>query len=315
MKAIRIHEFGGPEVLKLEDAPMPEIGSDDVLIKVHAAGVNPVDWKIREGLRKEKFPTTFPLTPGWDVSGVIEAVGENIKIFKKGDEVYSLPSPSKNGAYAEYIAVPANLVSKKPKTIDHENSAAIPLAASTAWQGLFDFGHLEQGQRVLIHAGAGGVGTFAIQFAKWKGAHVITTTSEKNTEFLKLLGADEVIDYNKTKFEDAVQDIDLVLDTLGGDVQKKSLQVLKEGGRLITTLRPDSQEEAKAKNIHLETFTAKAHPDQLQQIAQLIDLGKIQPVIEKIMNLEDAAEAQELSRQGHSRGKIVLRVIHKENAV
>ncbi len=236
-------------------------------------------------------------------------MGENIKIFKKGDEVYSLPDPKKNGAYAEYISVAANMVGIKPKTIDHDNAAAIPLAGLTAWQGLFDFGHLENGQKVLIHAGAGGVGTFAIQFAKWKGAYIITTTSEKNVEFLKLLGADEVIDYTKTKFEDVVHDVDLVLDTLGGDVQKKSLQVLKDGGRLITTLRPDNQEEAKAKNIHLESFTARGHSEQLQQIAQLVDLGKVQPVINKIMRLEEAAEAQEIIKQGHSRGKIVLRIV------
>jgi NADPH:quinone reductase-like Zn-dependent oxidoreductase len=309
MKAIRIHQFGGPEVLKLEEAPLPEIANDDVLIKVHAAAINPVDWKIREGLRKEKFPTTFPLTPGWDVSGVIEAVGENIKIFKKGDEVYSLPDPTRNGAYAEYIAVKADRVNTKPKTIDHINTAAIPLAGLTAWQGLFDFGQLKQGQKVLIHAGAGGVGTFAIQFAKWKGAYVITTASEKNSVFLKLLGANEVIDYNTQKFEDVAHDVDLVLDTLGGDIQKRSLQVLKNGGRLITTLGAESQAEAKTKNIYLENFMVQSHPDQLQEIAQLVDLGKIQPVIEKIMNLEEAAEAQELSKQGHSRGKIVLKII------
>lgn len=309
MKAIRMHQFGGPEVLKLEEVPIPKINNDEVLIKVHAAAINPVDWKIREGLRKEKFPTTFPLTPGWDVSGVIETVGQDIKILKKGDEVYSRPDLTKNGAYAEYIVVKANLVSHKPKTLNHENAAAVPLAGLTAWQGLFDHGQLQAGQKVLIHAAAGGVGTFAIQFAKWKGAYVIGTASEKNIEFLKLLGADKVIDYKKEKFEDVVHDIDLVLDTLGGDVQRRSLQTLKKGGRLITILKPENQEEAGVKHIHIEGFTAQSHPDQLEHIAQLIDAGKVKPVIAKIMRLEQAAEAQELSKEGHSRGKIVLRVI------
>ncbi len=309
MKAIRMHKFGGPEVLKMEDAPLPTIAGDEVLIKVYATAINPVDWKIREGQRKEKFPTTFPLTPGSDVSGVIEAVGQEIKIFKKGDEVYSMPHPAKNGAYAEYVAIKASQVSHKPKTLSHEKAAAVPLAGLTAWQGLFDHGQLQRGQKVLIHAAAGGVGTFAIQFAKWKGAYVIGTASKKNIDFLKLLGADEVIDYKKEKFEDIVHDIDLVLDTMGGDIQKRSLQILKNGGRLITVLKPECLEEARAKNIHLEGFMAQSHPDQLEHIAQLIDAGKVQPVIAKVMLLEEAAEAQELSKEGHVRGKIVLRVV------
>ena len=174
MKAVRIHEYGGPEVLELEEAPMPEPATDEVLVKVYATSVNPVDWKIREGMRKEKFPADLPLIPGWDVSGVIKKVGENVHQFKKGDEVYGRPDPTKDGAYAEYIVVKANQLGRKPKSIDHINAAAVPLAGLTAWQGLFDRGHLEKGQKVLIHAASGGVGTFAVQFAKWKGKSVDT---------------------------------------------------------------------------------------------------------------------------------------------
>jgi NADPH:quinone reductase-like Zn-dependent oxidoreductase len=309
MKAIRIHEFGGPEVLKLEEVPRPEPGADEVLIKVFATSVNPVDWKIRKGQRKEKFPTKFPLIPGWDVSGEIEEVGSDIKIFRKGDEVYSRPDLTKNGTYAEYVVVKADLVGLKPKSIDHEKAAAVPLAGLTAWQGLFDHGGLQAGQKVLIHAASGGVGTFAVQFAKWKGAYVIGTTSAENIEFVKQLGADEVIDYKKEKFEDKLKDIDLVFDTIGGATQRRSLKVLKNDGRLITTLKPENQEEAKTKNIHIEGYTAQSHPEELEQIANLIDAGKVMPVITVILPLEKAAEAQKISEEGHTRGKIVLKVV------
>ena len=309
MKAIRMHEFGGPEVLKLEDAPRPEPADDEVLVKVYAAGINPVDWKIREGQRKEKFPTTFPLTPGWDVSGEIEKVGHNVKNFRKGDEVYGRPDPTKNGAYAEYLVVKADQMSFKPKTIDHEKAAGVPLAGLTAWQGLFDYGELEAGQKVLIHGASGGVGTFAVQFAKWKGAYVIGTASEENSDFLKQLGADEVIDYKKEKFDAKLNNIDLVFDTIGGETQRRSIKVLKNGGRLVTTLKPENDEAAKVKNIQVEGFTAQSYPKELEEIAQLIDAGKVKPVIAKIMPLEEAAKAQELSESGHIRGKIVLKVI------
>ena len=306
MKAILIHEFGGPEVLKLEEVPRPEPAADEVLIKVIATSVNPIDWKIRKG--QSRFRTKLPLIPGWDVSGEIEKVGSDIKNFRKGDEVYSRPDPTKNGTYAEYVVVKANLVGLKPKSIEHEKAAAVPLAGLTAWQGLFDHGQLQPSQKVLIHAASGGVGTFAVQFAKWKGAYVIGTTSAENIDFVKQLGADEVIDYKKEKFDDKLKDLDLVFDTIGGDTQKRSLKVLKNGGRLITTLKPENQEEAGAKNIHVEGYMAQSHPAELEQIAHLIDSGKVMPVITVIMPLKQAAEAQKLSEEGHTRGKIVLKV-------
>jgi NADPH:quinone reductase-like Zn-dependent oxidoreductase len=309
MKAIQIHEFGGPEVLKFEDAPKPKPQRDEVLIKVFATSVNPVDWKIRKGRAKGKFPVKFPLIPGWDVSGEIEEVGSDIVNFRKGDEVYSRPDPTKNGTYAEYVVVKADLVNEKPKSIDHEKAAAVPLAGLTAWQALFDHGNLEKGEKVLIQGASGGVGTFAVQFAKWKGAYVVGTASKKNIDFVKELGADEVIDYENEKFENKVKDVDLVLDLVGGDVQERSLKIIKNGGRLVTTVQPQNQQEAEEKNIRIEGFLTQSVPEELEQIKQLIDSGKVKPVVSKIMPLKDAAKAQQLSEEGHPRGKIVLQVV------
>ncbi|MDB5007101.1 MAG: NADPH:quinone reductase [Mucilaginibacter sp.] len=309
MKAIRIHEFGGPEVMKLDEVPVPRPGANEVLIRVYASSVNPVDWKIRDGIRKNAFPGKLPLTMGWDVSGVIMETGSKVKNLKNGDEVYSRPDPTKNGAFAEYIVVMADQVALKPISIDHVSAAAVPLAGLTAWQGLFTHGQLQQGQKVLIHAASGGVGTFAVQLAKWKGAYVIGTCSKENMEFVRSLGADEVIDYKNEKFEDRVSNIDLVFDTMGGETQEHSLKVLKNGGKLITTVKPENQEAAKKKNILLEGYTAQSYPADLQQLAQLIDEGKLKPVIAKVMNFEEAAEAEEISKKGHVRGKIVLEVV------
>lgn len=309
MKAIRIHEFGGPEVLKYEDAPNPSPAKDEVVIKIHASGVNPVDCKIRAGLAQGKFPVELPLIPGWDVSGEIEEVGSDVLNFRKGDEVYSRPDPTRNGTYAEYVVVKADQVNSKPKSLDHDKAAAVPLAGLTAWQGLFEHGDLKADQKVLIHAASGGVGTFAVQFAKWKGAFVIGTASEENIDFLYDLGADEVIDYKTEKFEDKVKDVDLVFDLVGGETQKRSLSVIREGGRLVTTVQPGNQEEAKEKNIQIIGYMAKSYPADLQQIADLIDSGKIKPIVTEILPLKEAAKAQEMIDSHHTRGKIVLKVI------
>jgi len=309
MKAVRIHEYGGPEVLSIDEIPIPQPAPDEVLIKVHSTSVNPVDWKIREGQRKDKFPAKLPLTLGWDVSGTVEEVGEKVSAFKKGDEVYGRPDPTKNGAYAEYIVVKANIISLKPTSIGHTEAAAVPLAGLTAWQGLFDHGLLKSGQKVLIHAAAGGVGTYAVQFAKWKGAYVIGTASDTNTDFLKRLGVDEVIDYKMEDFESVVKDVDLVLDTVGKETQLKSLNILKEGGRVITTLMPEFVAEAKVKKVRLIGFMAQSIPAQLTEIAGLIDSGKVKPIIDKVLPFTSAKQAQMESEQGHIRGKIVLQVI------
>ena len=309
MKAIRVHEFGGPEVLKYEEAPRPEPAPDEVLIKVYASGVNPVDWKMRAGLAESLFPINLPFIPGWDVSGEIEQVGSDILIFKKGDEVYGRPDVTRDGTYAEFVAVKADQINFKPKSIDHDKAAAVPLAGLTAWQGLFNYGKLEEGQKVLIHAASGGVGSFAVQLAKWKGARVIGTASEENIDFLFDLGADGAIDYKNQKFEDKITGVDLVLDLVGGDIQKRSLKVIKKGGRLITTVQPRYQEEAKAKGIHIEAFLTKSLPEELQQLADLIDSGKIKPIVSQKFALKDAAAAQIEIEKGHTRGKIVLTVV------
>lgn len=309
MKAIRIHEFGGPGVLTYEDAPTPVPADDEVLIKIFASGVNPIDAKIRAGAAQKKFPVTLPLIPGWDVSGEIESVGKNVLNLRKGDEVYSRPDPRCNGTYAEYAVVKANEVNAKPKSIDHDKAAAVPLAGLTAWQGLFEHGDLKAGQKVLIHAASGGVGSFAVQFAKWKGAYVIGTASEENLDFLFDLGADDAIDYQHEKFEDKVKDIDLVFDLVGGETQRRSLQVLKDGGRLVTTLAPENHAEAAKKHVTIVGYLAKSYPADLQQIADLIDSGKITPIVTEIFELKDAAKAHAQIDSHHIRGKIVLRVI------
>lgn len=309
MKAIRIHEFGAPEVLKYEDAPTPKPASDEVLIKIFASGINPVDYKIRSGLAQKVFPVQLPLIPGWDVSGEIEEVGSNVLNFRIGDEVYGRPDPARDGTYAEYIVVKAAQINGKPKSISHDKAAAVPLAGLTAWQGLFNHGNLQSGQKVLIHAAAGGVGHFAVQFAKWKGAHVTGTCSEDNIDFLFDLGADEVIDYNTEKFEDKVKDFDLVFDLIGGDTQKRSVSILKNGGTLVTIVQPVSGEEAKAQNIQLKGFMTLSIPEELQQIADLIDSGKVRPFVSEIFPLQNAARAHKKIEEGHVRGKLVLKVI------
>lgn len=311
MKAIRIHEFGGPEVLKLEEVEKPSPAAGEVLIKVFATSVNPVDSKIRSGKNWERYKNPMPMTLGFDVSGIIEELGEGVSDFKKGDEVYARPDLNRDGAYAEYVVIKADKIGFKPKSLDHVKSAAVPLAALTAWQGLFDHGKLQPGQRILIHGASGGVGTFAVQFAKWKSAFVIGTSSESNIDFLNQLGADEVIDYKKQKFEEVLKDIDVVFDLIGGDTQRNSVKVLKEGGILVSVLGIADKDLLTQKNIQGVAFMAQSIPDQLNQIAQLIDEGKVKPVIAKVMPLEQAAEAQKESEAGHVRGKIVLEVIRE----
>ncbi|MGD0955285.1 MAG: NADP-dependent oxidoreductase [Candidatus Acidiferrales bacterium] len=309
MKAVRIHEYGGPEVLKYEDAPRPQPAAGEVLIRVHAAGVNPVDRGVRSGFLKERLKYTLPMIPGWDVSGVVEAVGPGVSRLKVGDAVYSRPDISRDGSYAEYMVVKESEVALKPKSIDHVTAAAVPLAALTAWQALFDAAKLSAGQTILIHGAAGGVGCFAVQFARLKGAHVIGTASQRNHEFLRSLGADEVIDYNTTKFEDVVHDADAVLDTITGDTADRSYQVLKKGGIYVSILAPPSREKAAAHGVRCAHTFVQPNVAQLDEIAKLIDSGKLKVVIEKVFPLAEAAAAQDLNSTRHTRGKIVLRVV------
>jgi NADPH:quinone reductase-like Zn-dependent oxidoreductase len=308
MKAVRFHSYGSSEVLVSEEIPRPQAGAGEVLVRVHAAGVNPLDWKVRAGHVKGWMQHRLPLIPGWDVSGVVEAVGPDVTAFKAGDAVYGMLDFMRNGAYAEYVAAQTRNLALKPNSIDHIQAGAVPLASLTAWQSLFEIADLKSGQTVLIHAAAGGVGHFAVQFAKWKGAKVIGTASAGHERFLRELGADEVIDYHTTRFEEAVHEVDVVLDPIGGDTQQRSWQVLKKGGILVATLGISSPEAARQRGVRGEGVMV--HPDtaQLAQIAALIDAGSLKPTVTTVLPLAEAAQAHELSQTGHTGGKIVLRV-------
>jgi NADPH:quinone reductase-like Zn-dependent oxidoreductase len=307
MKAVCIHSFGGPEVLKLESVDVPQPKDDEVLIKVHAASVNPVDYKIRAGTYPPVKEQQLPKILGRDVSGTIERCGRAVRDLHEGDAVYALLDGS-SGGYAEYVAIKADLCSPKPKQLDYPEAAAIPLAGLTAWQGLFDEGNLNAGQRVLIHGGAGGVGHLAIQFAKAKGATVCTTVSPQDVEFARSLGADEIVDYKSERFEDTLHDVDLVFDLVAGDTQERSWTVLKDGGTVVSTLARPS--ESKARQHHARAAHYVAHPDaaELREIGSLIDAGKVKPHISATYSLDHAAEAQQRVERDHPHGKVVLEV-------
>jgi len=313
MKAVRIHGYGGPEVLQYEDAPRPQPQAGEVLVRVHAATVNPVDRRVREGHMKDFWPHKFPLILGWDLSGVVEEIGSGASRFKIGDEVYSVPDPTRNGAYAEYIVVRESEIAFKPKSLHHIRAATVSLAALTAWQALFDTGQLQPSQRVLIHGGSGGVGHFAVQLAKWKGAYVFATASTKNQELLRELGADEIIDYSTQRFEDVARNIDIVLDPIGGDTQERSWQVLKKGGFLLSVVQPPSADKATALGIRATFVASQPNGEELAKIAELIDAGHLTPIVNRVLPLSEARRAHELSQTGSIHGKIVLRVKEEQS--
>jgi len=306
-KAVRIHQFGNAEVLTYEDAPIPVIAADEVLVKIHASSINPVDWKVREGYLKDFIPHTFPLILGWDFAGEIVALGADVKNWQVGAAVYARPDIARDGAYAEYIAVRANEIAAKPSSINWQEAAAVPLVALTAWQSLYEGANIQAGERVLIHAGAGGVGTFAIQLAKLRGAHVITTTSTANIALVKALGADEVIDYTQTDFS-ALRDIDVVFDTMGGDIQDQSWQTLKRGGRLVSIISQPSEQAATQAGVTPLFCFVQPSAQQLTSLAELIDAGKIKVTIDSVFALKDIAAAHAKSATGRARGKIVIQV-------
>ncbi|MFB9926988.1 NADP-dependent oxidoreductase [Amycolatopsis halotolerans] len=314
MRAVTIREFGGPEVLTVEEIERPAPVPTEVLVRVHAAGINPVDWKTREG-RGMAGMQTFPLVLGWDVSGVVEEVGFGVTTLAPGDEVYAMPwFPRAAGGYAEYVTAPARQWARKPATIDHVHAAAVPLAALTAWQALVDTAHVKAGQRVLITAAAGGVGHFAVQFARHLGAHVIATASAARHPWLKELGADETIDYTATRFEEAVADVDVVID-LVGDAQDqtstRSLQVLRPGGLLVAVpsgVSPELAKAAKAADVRVTPFLVEPDGAALTTIAGLIDAGAVVVEVEETFPLEQAAAAHARGETGRTRGKLVLTV-------
>jgi NADPH:quinone reductase-like Zn-dependent oxidoreductase len=333
MKAVRFHRFGGPDVLAYETAPMPQITAKDVLVRVHAVGLNPPDWYLREGfkaLTPEWRPkVNFPAIPGTDISGVIESVGDEVSGFSVGDEVYSMvrfPSGLAGGSrgYAEYVAVSASELAHKPTGIDHIRAAAAPMSLLTAWQFLIDVGHDEQnplqphrhepvrleGKTVLVNGAAGGVGHFALQLAKWKGARVIAVASGKNEALLRDLGADEFIDYTRQMPEDVVRDVDLVVDGVGGPKSGRFLRTVKRGGTLfpIFSLGFEGADEAKERGITVSTTQVRSNGAQLKEIAPLLSDGTIKVVIDSTYPLEQASDAHARAEQGHLQGKIVLTI-------
>lgn len=304
MQAIQIHSYGGPEQLKLEQAPRPVPRAGEVLVRVYAAGVNPIDWKIRQGLMKDFQPVTFPYIPGIEIAGVVEEPGPGVTDFEVGQAVYG---KSANGAYAEYIAVPVEDLAHRPRTLSFVEAAQVPVGVTTAWRALFEHGGLASGQRVLIQGAAGGVGLFAIQLAKWKGAEVIGTASTANLDFVRSLGADLVIDYTTTPVESVAQDVDLVLDGVGAATLRGSLATLRPGGTLISIAAPPPQEEAQARGVRAMMSRGAASAP-LQMFTQLIDEGVLKVPAGKIFPLSQTREAHEYSQRGHGRGRLVLRV-------
>lgn len=305
MKAIQVHGYGDADQLKLEQIAQPEPGEGEVLVRVHAAGVNPVDWKIRAGFMKDFRPLTFPYIPGFDIAGVVEKVGAGVTAFQSGQEVFG---QSSRGAYTEYAVALVGMLALKPKNLSFDEAAAIPVGATTAWQALFDHGNLQPGQRVLILGGAGGVGLFAVQFAHWKGAHVISTASTRNVEFVRSLGAETVIDYTKTSVEDAVKDVDLVFDTVGGDALATVWPTIKRGGTLVAIAGQPDAAKANELSVHTASFSATVSSELLGTFAQLIDKGQVKVTLATTFPLNEAAKAQELSQSGHGRGRIVLHI-------
>ncbi len=315
MKAMAIEEFGGADKLKEMDLPKPVPQENEVLIKITHAGVNPVDWKIREGYLQEMLPHAFPLILGWDASGVVESVGANIEKYKAGDNVYAYcrKASVQHGCYAEYIAVDEEALALAPGKISLAEAAGIPLAGLTAWQSLFDFGELKEGQTVLIHAGAGGVGSLAIQFAKVHGAKVYTTASAKNREYVESLGADHIIDYTQENFVEVIQKaepngVDVVYDTVGSTTQEESFALVKKGGALVSIVDPPSEEKGQELGIKVGFVFVTPNAKQLQEITDLINKEKVRPVSVQTMNLSEASQALTLNQERHVRGKIILEV-------
>ena len=307
MKAIRIHRFGGPEVLDLEDVPVPQPRENELLVRIHAASVNPVDYKIRRGTVPWVTREMLPITLGRDSSGTIES-GAKADAFRPGEAVYAMLGGVDRGSYAEYVVVKPNEAAAKPVRLSHVEAAAVPLAGLTAWQGLFDHGNLQAGQTVLIQGGSGGVGHFAIQFAKVKSATVLTTVSAQNLDFVRELGADRAIDYHSQRFEELARDVDLVLDLVGGETQERSWSVLKPGGILVSALGEPSREKAIQKGVRGMGFRAQPNAAQLTEIGRLIDEGQVRPIVSATYPLAEARHAQEQLERGHLRGKIVLKV-------
>lgn len=308
MKAVRIHQYGGRDVLSIDDIPVPAIAPDEVLVRVVAASVNPVDWKVRAGYLAHMIPHPLPLTLGWDVSGVVTAVGAGVTQWQAGDAVFSRPDLARNGTYAEFVAIRASECACKPRTISHVEAASLPLAGITAWEAMIDVARVGPGQRVLVHAGSGGVGSLAIQIVKAAGASVIATTSGRNRALVESLGADQVVDYTTTNVADAVEPVDAVFDTLGGAVQEASWSLLKPGGIQVSIISPPDEARAAALGVRGAFVFIGPNAPVLDRLAAMVDGGTLRPVVGAEFGLDDIAAAHALSESGRAVGKIALYV-------
>ena len=307
MKVVRIDEFGGLEVLHEQTVKVPAPGNGEVLVKNEAAGVNPVDYKIRGGKYPAVKQDKLPYVLGRDVSGTVVQCGPSVKSFADGDALFAMPGIDRGG-YAQYVLIKEDEAARRPKSLDAIAAGAVPLAALTAWQGLFRHGRLQKGQRVLIHGGSGGVGHFAVQFAKAKGAYVATTVSSQHADFVRKLGADQVIDYKAQRFEDELDDVDMVFDLVAGETQDRSWSVLKRGGIMVSTLTEPSREKAAEHGARGMRFLVEESGEDLAEIGRLIEAGQVRPIVAKTFSLEKAADAQRFLEQEHPAGKVVLAI-------
>ncbi len=306
MKAVVAHEYGAPEVLKFEEVPRPEPKEDEALVRVIASGVNPADPLTLSGKYAREFGTRLPLIPGYDIAGIVEKTGPNVTKLKAGDAVYGYPTFG--GGWADYVTVKEWEVAAKPKSLNFVEAASVPMGALTAWQALVDVAKLHAGQTILIHGGSGGVGSFAVQIAKARGARVIATASTANQDLLRQLGADVAVDYSKTRFDDVAKDVDVVLDPVGKETLARSYDVVKKGGIVMSLVARPDPVELKKRGIHGAGISA--HPDaaDLAEIGQLIDAGKIKPIVTQILPLSEAITAQQQAATHHTRGKVVLQI-------
>ena len=303
MQAFRFHEYGGPEVLVLEQAPRPQPQADQVLVRVLAAGVNPADGRMRAGFYKEFIPLPMPWTPGLEGAGIVEAVGENVTAFQPGQSVFGFVT----GGYAEYAVAAASELQPKPAHLTFEEAASVPMGALVAWQAVIEAANVQAGQRVLVQGAAGGVGLYAVQLALWKGARVIGTSSARNLEFVRSLGAAEALDYNATPFETVVHEVDVVVDTVGGEIPERSWQVLRPNGVLVTVAARLAPEAGQAHGVRAVS-AGRASPEKLRQISELLQAKQLTPVVGRRFTLAEARQAQELAQTGHGRGRIVLHI-------
>jgi NADPH:quinone reductase-like Zn-dependent oxidoreductase len=308
MKAVRIHRFGAPEVIVIEDIPKPVAKAGGVVVKVEAAGVGPWDALIRRG--NSALPQTLPLTLGSDFSGVIDSVGAGVERFQVGDEVFGVTADGFTGACAEYARAKPNMIAPKPRTLNYSHAASVPVVSVTAWQMVFEFAQLSAGQSVLIHGGAGNVGAYAVQFAKQAGAMVIATAGGGDVSYIRSRGGLGVIDYRASRFEDKVKEVDAVIDTVGGEILERSYGVVKRGGVIVSSSAAPSQEKAQQHGLRASFFLVQVTAERLQKIAELIDAGRLKTEVGEVLWLDEARQAHEmLEGAPHRRGKIILKTL------